>query len=460
MTNNIRSYRQEIIATLLLAAPIVVTQLAHISMGFVDTIMVGRLGPSELAGVALGNTIFFTATIFCMGVVLSVGPMVSQAFGAGRGDPIGRSVRQGLWLSAALTVPAVIFIWNADLLLRLLGQEPESIERAVSYLHAIVWGVFAFIGFAALRSFCEAVSRPRPITIIALIGVGVNVLANYVLMYGHWGFPELGLVGTGWASTVAYWSTFLLVIGYVLFNSEFDAYHIFSRLGRPDPAYFMRLVRIGWSIGGSMAVEMSLFMVTVMMMGWIGTGQLAAHQVAIQCAAFTFMVPLGIGMATSVRVGYAVGAGDPERVFRAGMSGIVLSVSFMMMTAILFWTIPRVIISLYLDMDSALNAPVIEIAVTLLGIAAVFQVFDGLQVAGMGALRGLKDTRRPMVLAMVAYWPIGFTASYVLAFPLGLEEVGLWWGLVVGLGAAGIMIAVRFYRMTRNPENLVEHSSM
>lgn len=452
MSKALPSYREEIAATILLAAPVVVTQLAHISMGFVDTIMVGRLGPAELAGVALGNTIFFTATIFCMGVVLAVGPMVAQAFGAGDGDPIGRSVRQGLWLSAVLAIPASIFIWNADTLLILLGQKPEVVVRAVSYLHAIVWGVFAFIAFAAIRSFCEAVSKPRPITVIAIIGVGVNILANYVLMYGKWGFPELGLVGTGWASTIAFWSTFLMVVGYVYFKKEFSRYQIFSRLGKPDPRYFMQLLRIGSPIGASMGVEMSLFMVTVMMMGWIGTVQLAAHQVAVQCAAFTFMVPLGIGMATSVRVGHAVGAGNPGEVYRAGMAGIWLSVSFMMMTAVLFWVAPRAVISLYLEMESPANADVIDIAVTLLGIAAVFQVFDGLQVAGMGALRGLKDTRRPMVLAMIAYWPIGLSMSYVLAFPLGLGEVGLWWGLVTGLGSAAIMITVRFYRMTKDPD--------
>jgi MATE family multidrug resistance protein len=446
------------VATLVLAAPIVVTQIAHISMGFVDTLMVGRLGPAALAGVALGNTLFFTMTLFCMGIVMAVGPMVSQAFGAGEGDPIGRSVRQGIWLSLALSIPAGILIWNGGYFLHVLGQRPETIELAVSYLHAIVWGVFAFIGFAALRGFCEAVSRPRPVTLIALTGVGVNVLGNYVLMYGRWGFPELGLVGTGWASTIAFWTNFLLITGYVLFNRDFSGYHIFSRLGRPDLSYFKQLLRIGAPIGASMAIEMSLFMTAVMMMGWIGMNQLAAHQVAIQCAAFTFMVPLGIGMATSVRVGHAAGARDNDGVFRAGLAGIILSVSFMSIAAVIFWVAPKPVISLYLDMQATVNAPVIEIAVKLLGIAAIFQVFDGLQVAGMGALRGLKDTRRPMMLAMIAYWPIGLTTSYVLAFPLGLNEVGLWWGLVVGLASASIMISIRFYRLASDSNTYFGYS--
>jgi len=438
---HIGEFNEEIKAMLILAAPVVVTQLAHISLGFVDTVMVGRLGPDALAGVALGNTLFYSTTLFCMGVVLAVGPMVSQAFGAGKDEPIGRSVRQGQWLAAALTVPAMIILWNASPILRLLGQADPNIESAAAYLRAISWGVFPFLGFAALRGFNEAVSNPRPVTVIAIIGVGLNIGANYVLMFGKLGFPALGLVGTGWASTIVFWIIFLSLVGYTGLNRSFRKYQIFSKLGRPDSHYFRELFRIGWPIGASMGVEMSLFMIAVMMMGWIGTAQLAAHQVAIQCAAFTFMVPLGIGR-------QAVGAGNRNGVVRAGMVGIALSVAFMSMAAVLFWVAPRTVISLYLDLGSEANAPVIDIAVSLLGIAAVFQVFDGVQVSAMGALRGLKDTRTPMILAVIAYWPIGLTAAYGLAFVLDLNEIGLWWGLVSGLAAASVLLTTRFFRLT------------
>ena len=435
-----------------LAAPVVVTQVAHVSMGFVDTVMVGRLGPDALAGVALGNTLFYTATIFCMGVVLAVGPMVSQAFGAGRDEPIGRSVRQGLWLSAMLAVPATVFMLSATPVLRILGQSEPNIERAAAYLHAICWGIFPFLGFAAFRSFNEAVSNPRPVTVIALCGVAVNVGANYALMFGKLGLPALGLVGTGWASTLVFWLMFLTLMAYSARSRRYSPYRIFSKFGRPDPHYFRELFRIGWPIGASMGIEMSLFMIAVMMMGWIGTAQLAAHQVAIQCAAFTFMVPLGIGMASSVRVGHAAGAGDRDGVVRAGFVGIGLAVAFMSLAGVLFWTAPRAVISLYLDLDEPSNAAVIDIAVSLLGIAAVFQVFDGVQVSAMGALRGLKDTRTPMMLAMVAYWPVGLTAAYGLAFVLDLEEIGLWWGLVSGLACAATLLTIRFLRQTSPPD--------
>jgi len=443
-----QSYPQEIRAMVALAGPVVITQLAHISLGFVDTVMVGRLGSDFLAGVALGNTMFYTATIFCMGIVMAVGPMVSQAFGAGNDDPIGRSVRQGMWLAAALTIPAFLFLWNAAPILRMLGQSAPTIELSAAYLRAISWGIFPFLGFSALRGFNEAVSNPRPVTVIALFGVVMNVGANYVLMFGKLGFPAMGLVGTGWASSFVFWFIFLGLILYSVVKRSFSRYGIFSKLGRPDPHYFKELFRIGWPIGASMGVEMSLFMIAVMMMGWIGTAQLAAHQVAIQCAAFTFMVPLGIGMASSVRVGQAVGANDRDGIVRSGVVGIGLSVVFMTAAAVLFWTAPRSVISLYLDLGSTDNAPVIEIAVSLLGIAAVFQVFDGIQVSAMGALRGLKDTKTPMMLAMVAYWPVGLTAAFGLAFVLNLGEVGLWWGLVSGLGCAAILLTIRFFRQT------------
>lgn len=443
-----KKYRIEIKATLLLAGPIVVTQLAHISLGFVDTVMVGRLGPAALAGVALGNTIFFNALIFCMGILMAVGPMVSQAFGSGNSDAIGRSVRQGLWLAVGLAIVAFAFIYNGDVFLRLLGQSEENVVRAGSYLKAIGWGIFPFLGLITLRSFVEAVSKPKIVTVIALFGVGLNVVLNYVLMYGKFGFPAMGLVGTGWASTGVYAFNFIILLIWVVRQKAFSEYKIFSRLGRPDPHYFKELFRIGWPIGTSMGVETSLFMFTVVMMGWIGTSQLAAHQVAMQCAAFTFMVPLGVGMASSVRVGQSMGSRDFVGASIAGFTGIGLSVSFMCVTALLFWLMPRTIVSLYLDLNEPQNQVVISMAVKLLAVAAVFQVVDGIQVAAMGALRGMKDTRAPMKIAVVSYWGVGLLVGYFLAFQLDWQEVGLWWGLVTGLAAAAVLLTRRFYKLS------------
>lgn len=411
--------------------------------------MVGRLGPEALAGVALGNTIFFNTLIFCMGVLMAVGPLVSQAFGADDDDAIGRSVRQGLWLAAGLGLVAFAVIYNGETLLRWLGQSDQNVIRAGAYLRAIAWGIFPFLGMVALRSFAEAVSRPRAVTAIVMSGVGVNIFMNWVLMFGKFGFPAMGLVGTGWASTCVYTVNFLMLAFWVLRQRDFRKYHIFSRLSRPDPHMFKELFRIGWPIGGSMGIEMSLFMLTVIMMGWIGTTQLAAHQVAVQCAAFTFMVPLGIGMASSVRVGQETGRRNQDGARRAGLTGVGLSVAFMSLAALLFLTFPQQVVSLYLDLSEPANREVVSMAVQLLFFAAAFQIVDGVQVAVMGALRGMKDTYQPMVLSVLSYWGVGLVSGYLLAFPGGMREKGLWIGLVLGLATAAVLLMVRFLRLSK-----------
>ena len=413
-------------------------------MGFVDTIMVGRLGPEALAGVALGNSTFFFCFIVCLGVVQAVGPMVSQAYGAGERVPIERSVRQGLWLGAVLAIPAMALLWNVGPLLLMLGQTETAVAQAQGYLRAIVWGFLPGLWFMALRSFVEGLSRPLPVTIITFVGVGLNVLANYALMFGAWGFPALGLVGTGWASTLVFWFLFGALALFVVRIEPFAQYRIFAGLRTPDLATFRELVRIGWPMGISSGIEAGLFMITALLVGTLGATPLAAHQVALQCAAFTFMVPLGVGIAGSVRVGQAAGRGDAEGVRRAGYAAVGLASVFMVGAAILFWTVPETIVALYLDTGAPENAPVVELAVALLGVAAVFQVFDGVQVAASGSLRGLKDTRVPMVIALATYWGVGLTTGYLIGLQWGGGARGLWWGLVVGLAAAAVLLLWRF----------------
>ena len=434
---------------MLLAGPVIGSQLGQMSMGFVDTIMVGRLGPESLAGVALGNTLFFFQLIVCMGVVMAVSPMVSQAFGANDQEPVERSVRQGFVVGFLLTVPCTLIIWFIRPLLLAMGQDPGTVFLAEGYLRAIVWGFLPFLWFAALRSFVEGISKPLPVTLITLVGVGLNVMANYVLMFGKWGFPELGVIGTGWASTFVYWFLFLCLLAYTQRMPPFNTYRIFKRIWKYDARYFKELVRIGWPIGISHGVEAGLFSVTALLMGLLGTAPLAAHQIAIQCAAYTFMVPMGIGISAAVRVGQETGRGDLEAARRAGLVAIALATAFMSVTAVLFWTIPRRIIGIYLNTNTSDNVEVVQIAVVLLGVAAVFQVFDGVQVAVAGALRGLKDTRVPMIISVVSYWVVGLSIGLLLGFYFDRGAAGLWWGLVVGLTAAAILLTIRFLRTTK-----------
>ena len=429
-------------------------------MGFVDTLMVGRLGPDELAGVALGNTLFFFLLIVCMGVVNAVAPMVSQAFGAGEHEPVERSVRQGFVVGFLLALPCTLIIWNIGPFLRFIGQEEGTIFLAAGYLQAIIWGFLPFLWFAALRSFVEGISKPLPVTLITLLGLGMNVLANYVLMYGKWGFPELGVVGTGWASTIVYWFLFLTLLLYSRLAAPFRQYSLFRQIRHFDKKYFRELVRIGWPMGISHGVEAGLFSVTALLIGVLGTASLAAHQIAIQCAAYTFMVPMGIGIAASVRVGQETGRGNHEAARRAGYVAIGLATLFMAITALLFWVIPRQIIGLYLDFSMPENREVIEIAVILLGVAAVFQVFDGIQVAAAGALRGLKDTRIPMIISVISYWVVGLSAGLLLGFTFSGGAAGLWWGLVMGLGAAAVLLMLRFSRITGSGGGQARHNVM
>ena len=442
-------YRREAAATIVLALPVIVTQVSGVANGFVDSVMVGRLGTNQLAGVALGNTLWFMHMVLGMGIVTSVSPMVSQAFGRGDVDEIGRSVRQGLWLALGLGLAMMLSVRNVWPLMIRMGQDLHTVDLARSYVRAVSWGMPAFLGFIALRGFVEALARPLIATAIALAGVLLNVVANYTLMYGHFGFPRMGLVGTGWASTMVYWFLFLSLLLVTVFNREFASYAGYRNFHRPDPAFLVRLVRLGLPIGVSQGVEVALFMATALMMGLLGPTALAAHQIAIQCAALTFMVPLGIGIASSVRVGIATGQHDKSGARTAGFVGVLLASAFMTCTATGFFLFPDRIVSLFLDLRSAENAPVIAIATMLMGYAAVFQLFDGIQVSAIGALRGLKDTFVPMILTTISYLLIGLSAGYYLGFPAGLGPRGLWSGLVVGLVVASVLLLWRFVAVTR-----------
>lgn len=429
---------------LALSAPIVLSQLAQVSNGLVDTAMVGRLGPTALAGVALGSSVFFWIALMCLGVVLAVGPMVSQAHGARDDTGVARSVRQGLWMALALTLPCLAVLYSVEPLLDLTGQDAEVQRIAGGYLRAVAWGIFPFLGFGALRSFVEGLARPVPVTVIALSAVGVNVLANYTYIYGRFGFPEMGPVGVGWATATSFWYLFAAMVLYVMAKRSLRHYGIFAELRRPDLAYFRDLFRIGWPIGISFGIESGLFTATAILAGALGAASLAAHQIALQCAAFTFMVPLSVGIAGSVRVGQAIGAGRVDAARRSGWTAIGLSFLFMCGTALLFLTLPEPLIGVFLQTDRPENRAVVELGITLLGIAGAFQVFDGIQAAAAGALRGMKDTRLPMLIGLVTYWGLGLTTAYVLGLHKGYGAPGLWWGLVIGLAGAAIGLTLRF----------------
>lgn len=438
--------RREIPVLVRIAIPLIMAQMAQNGMGLVDTLMVGRLGPEALAGIAIGAVLQFSLSVSVGGVLFAVAPLTAQALGAEREDDARSVLRHGIVLALLLALPVMLALWFVGPLLPLLGQDPTTASAATGYLRAVVWGTPGYMLFVALRGTLEGRGNTRPIMLVAFAGVGLNVLANNAFIFGRWGFPELGLTGAGVATSIVYSAMALLLTALVA--SSYRLERPFAR----EPLRARRLLEIvllGVPIAFTVGFEIGLFAMTALLMGLFGLSALAGHQIALQSTSFTFMIPLGLGIATTARVGHAAGRGDALGVRAAGLVGIGLSMVVMFGTALLYWTAPRLVVGLFLDLTDPANAGVIAAATTFLQVAAIFQLVDGLQVTAVGALRGLKDTRVPMMIALVSYWCIGLGSGAVLAFGVGLGAVGLWLGLVVGLGAAAIWLTGRYLRLAR-----------
>ena len=439
--------RREFPTLVAIALPLAIAQIAQNGMSFVDTLMAGRLGPEALAGIALGAVSFFFVTVVLSSMLFAVGPMVAQATGARRPAEAVAALRQGLWWGLLLTPPAMGLLWLMPSVLRAMGQDPAVVAPAEGYLRAASAGVLPLMAFTALRAYLEGQGRTRPLMLVAFLGVGLNVVANQAFMFGRWGFPALGLTGTGVATSLVYAA--MALAGLVYVGRSDRGRGVFAGPWRWDGPTAGEVLRLGWPIALTVAFESGLFAVSALLMGRFGPASLAGHQVAIQTASLTFMVPLALGVATTARVGHAVGRRDPLGARAAGVVGIGASLLVMSATATLYLTAPRWVVALYLDLDDPRNAAVVAHAVAFLGVAAAFQLFDGLQVSALGALRGLKDTRVPMLITLVSYWFVGLGSGAWLAFARGLEGLGLWWGLVAGLAVASGALSVRFVVLLR-----------
>ncbi|HEY9623308.1 MAG TPA: MATE family efflux transporter [Crinalium sp.] len=440
--------RTEIKACLQLAIPLAGAQLSQAANGFADTLMMGLLGSQALAAGGLGSAAFMALYIISTGVLSAVSPLVAEAHGADRPDRVRQVAIQGVWLAVLIAIPLTLVIWHIDALMPYLGQEPENAVMAGAYLKAIAWGVLPGLAFAALEHVVAALSQPRPIMAIMVGGTMFNVGANYVLMFGKFGLPALGLAGIGWATTLTYWLMLLSLGLYIANQPSLRRYRIFRHLLQFDWRTLWEVTQVGIPIGLLFAFETGLFTVTTFLMGYLGTTTLAAHQIALRTASITFMVPLGIAYATTVRVGQLIGQNNPLGARLAGFVGMGLGGLFMATMGLLVWLAPRAIASLYLDINDPANQPVIDSAIALLGVAALFQVFDGVQVVASGALRGLKDTRIPMLLGIFSYWGIGLTSGCLLGLRWHLGGVGLWLGLAIGLAIASFILSWRFRYLT------------
>jgi len=434
----------EVRASLFLALPLAGAQMPQAAIAFVDTAMMGKLGSQTLAAGGLGAITFGALLIIGSGIVAAVSPIAAEAHGAGQPQKVGQVIRQGFGLAVLVALPMMVLIWNLRPLLHRLGQPEALLEQTELYLRAIVWGYLPGLGFAILKDFASAISKPRSVIIITLCSVPLNILGNDVLMYGKFGLPALGLEGIGWSSTIVLWGMFLAIALHIRSQRQFRIYGIFRGFPKFDRGMIQELLHIGLPIGIIAFVETGLFTVTTFLIGQIGVAPLAAHQIALETAGVTFRIPLGIAFATTIRVGHLVGQKNLRGARFAGYVGIALGAIFMGSTALLFWTMPRPIVGLFLNVQDPANAIVVELAQVLLGVAAVFQIFDGIQVIAVGALRGLKDTRIPMLIGIFAYWGIGLVSGYGLGMVWGYGAVGLWWGLALGLAVAAGVLTWRF----------------
>ena len=432
-----------------LAVPVVVIQVGMMAMGVVDTILVGHISARALAAVALGNLYFFGLAVFAMGTLMVLDPVVAQAFGAGDRAAVGRAVQRGVLLAALLTVPVALLLTLAAPVFRLARQPSDVVPLASAYALVTAPGVFPFLLFVVFRQSLQSMGRTAPIVAVIIGANLVNAVLNWVLIYGYLGFPAMGVVGSAWATSI---SRALLAAGlWVGARGELGPMLWPLRPGIWQWEPLSRMLRLGVPIGAQGVLEFGAFALVALMMGWIGTREMAGHQIAINLASLTFMVPLGVGDAGSVLVGQAVGRGDPEGTRGAARAALACGVTFMSLTAALFLTVPEPLARLYSrDLD------VVRVAATLIPLAGVFQVFDGLQVVAAGILRGLGDTRVPMLVNLLGYWLIGIPVSAYLGFGAGLGPVGLWWGLVLGLALVGTSLLLRVRgRLARRQSRVV-----
>ncbi|PWB33200.1 MATE family efflux transporter [Pseudomonas sp. SDI] len=440
--------RTEVRSLLSLATPIIIAQLATTAMGFVDAVMAGRVGPRDLAAVALGNSIWVPVFLLMTGILLATTPKVAQRFGAGQSAEIGPLVRQALWLALVVGLGGSALLLSAEPILHLMKVDPELIAPCMAYLHGIAFGFPAIALYYVLRCCSDGLGRTRPSMVVGLGGLMLNIPLNYVFIYGHLGVPAMGGVGCGWASGIVMWA---MALGMAFWLGRAAAYrdsHVFSRFDWPQWAVIKRLLSVGLPIGIAVFAESSIFAVIALLIGSLGSTVVAGHQIALNVSSLVFMIPYSLGMAVTVRVGQAIGAGDPRQARFAAGVGMATALAYACFSASLMLSLREPIATIY-----TADGAVIQIASMLIVYSALFQFSDAIQVTAAGALRGYQDTRVTMILTLFAYWGIGLPVGYLLGLTDWLAPAsgpsGLWQGLIVGLTCAALMLSVRLTRSAR-----------
>lgn len=443
-----RLYRDELAAILRLAGPLIAAQLAYVAMVFTDTVMMGKLGREALAAGGLGASTYALVSTFCVGVVAATGNLVAIRHGAKDTRGVVEATQAGLWIGGALALLAGLLLWNLGPILIAFGQAPETVAGTMSFLHSIVFALPGYMAFMVLRGFTSAIERTGPVMAISVLGALANFALNYAFIEGLFGLPRLGLAGIGLVTAVVMNALPVILALYLRWHPAYRAYPLLRGLSRPDWRVIGESLRLGLSIGGTYAVESGMFTVATLCMGAIGSTALAAHQIAIQSVYVAFMVPVGISYAVTFRIGQHYGAGRLVEARRAGRLGIGFGAACMFAFAAVFWLAPELVIGLFLDHDDPANQEVVQLAVSLLAIAAWFELFDGTQSIAMGAIRGLKDARTTFLVGLAGYWLVGVPMALLLCFPLGWGPSGVWWGLASGLACAAIGLVLAFETKT------------
>ncbi len=435
--------RQDGARILRLAGPLILSNLATAGMTTADTLMSGQLGAVPLAAVAVGGNYVALFYLGGLGMLMAMSPTVAHVYGAGRAQDVGGYFRQALWLSQAIAAVVLAALLCAGPLLRAIGTPADVADLATRYIHAVAFGIPAMFAFLALRFSSEGIGWTRPILFTAVISLAANIALNWVFMYGKFGAPALGAVGTGVATACVHWLVFGFMWLYVKRHRVYVEYGPLTRFERPDRARLREILRLGLPICGSVLAEGGLFGAAGLILGTFGALTVAAHAISINYAALMFMVPLSLHSATTIHVGHQAGAGDRARARFAGWVGMGMCVGVMLVSAVILVFAREGIAALYTE-----DAAVATLAAQLLLYAAVFQVADGLQVGAAGALRGFKDARVPMWLNLFAYWGLGFPLAFGLGVGLRQGAPGVWIGLIVGLFASAILLSVRYQRIT------------
>ncbi|HME56808.1 MAG TPA: MATE family efflux transporter [Terracidiphilus sp.] len=434
-------WRQELAAMVALAVPVVLSELGWMAMGIVDTIMVGRLGPAAIGAVALGNAVYYTPALFGIGVLLGLDTLVAQAYGRKDHDECHRWLAQGVYLACIVTPPLMLLVYLASFGFAPFGITPEVATPASAYLRILNWGTLPLLLYAGTRRYLQGVGDVRVITLTYVAANLVNWFGNWVLIYGKLGFPALGVNGSAVSTLAARIFMALALLGFAWRYERKRGHPLFRHWAGPSLARLRELARLGVPAAGQIVLEVGAWNLATLSAGWLTPVALATHQIALNYASLTYMVPLGISAAAAVSVGHAVGAGDGQRARRAGWLALGLGTSFMLLAAVVFLVEPVPLIALYTR-----DSQVMAVGPSLLGLAAAFQIFDGIQTVSTGALRGLGETRIPMLANLVGYWVLGLPLGLTLCFVFHWGIYGLWIGLLLALFIIASMLLARWRR--------------